>query len=170
MTRDWTLLPSRPASGLSLMPKVTLMVGGSIGWAGRAVSTSGAASVSATVALLMPAMVTMSPATASSMGVWFRPRKARTLEMRNCSIRSPSRAIALSVSPARAVPASTRPVRMRPMKGSAPSVTASIWNGSSLRSSCFGGWTWRTIRSNSADRSFRGPSSASSAQPPMPEA
>jgi hypothetical protein len=31
MTRDWTLSPSRPASGLSLMPKVTEIVGGSIG-------------------------------------------------------------------------------------------------------------------------------------------
>ena len=31
ITRDCTLLPSRPASGLSLMPKVTEIVGGSIG-------------------------------------------------------------------------------------------------------------------------------------------
>ena len=170
MTRDWTLEPSRPASGLSLMPKVTVMVGGSIGWAGMAVSIDRSQSVSATVALVMPAMVTMSPATASSIGVWARPRKARTLETRNCSMRSPSRVSAFSVVPAFSVPASTRPVRMRPMKGSAERVVASIWKGSAARACCLGEGTWRTISSNSALRSLRGPSSSLSAQPERPEA
>ena len=76
MTRLCTFLPSRPASGLSLMPKVTVIVGGSIGCAGRAVSTASAQIVSATVALDMPEIDTMSPARASSMSCWARPRKA----------------------------------------------------------------------------------------------
>ncbi len=168
ITRDCTLLPSRPARGESLMPKVTLMVGGSIGWAGSGASTSGAQMVSATVALPMPARVTMSPATASSMGVWVRPRKASTLEMRNCSTRAPSRPSALTVSPARARPDSTRPVSSRPRNGSAERVVASMRNGSAARASCAGGGTWRRIRSNSAAMSRRGPSSVSSAQPLMP--
>jgi hypothetical protein len=50
------------------MPKVTVIVGGSMGCAGMAVSISSAQSVSATVALVMPARVTMSPASASSIG------------------------------------------------------------------------------------------------------
>ena len=50
------------------MPKVTLIVGGSIGCAGSAASTARSAMVSATVALAMPARLTMSPASASSTG------------------------------------------------------------------------------------------------------
>ena len=57
-----TLSPSRPASGLSLTEKVMASVGGSIGWAGRALSTAGSQMVSATVVLVRPAMATMSPA------------------------------------------------------------------------------------------------------------
>ncbi len=69
MTRDCTLSPSRPASGLSLTPTVIEMVGGSIGSDGRASVTSRAHRVSATVAFDMPAMATMSPAsTPSSIG------------------------------------------------------------------------------------------------------
>ena len=170
ITRLWTFLPSLPASGLSLMPKVTLMVGGSIGCEGRASITSGWHSVSATVALAMPAIVTMSPASATSIGVCVRPRNAMILLMRNCSSRSPSRDSAFSVSPALAVPASTRPVSRRPRKASAPSVVASIWNGSSARVICLGGWTCFRIRSNSASMFLRSPSSVASAQPPMPEA
>ena len=68
MTRLWTLSPSRPASGESLMPKVTLIVGGSIGWAGIGAPTATSVMVSATVALLMPARLTMSPASATSSG------------------------------------------------------------------------------------------------------
>ena len=66
MTRDWTLSPSRPARGLSLTETVMEMVGGSIGWAGRGSVTSIAHRVSATVALDMPAMATMSPASEPS--------------------------------------------------------------------------------------------------------
>jgi hypothetical protein len=66
MTRDWTLSPSRPARGLSLTETVIEMVGGSIGWAGRASVTSMAHRVSATVAFDRPAMATMSPASEPS--------------------------------------------------------------------------------------------------------
>ena len=64
MTRLCTLSPSWPANGPSLMRKVIDSVGGSTGCAGIGVSTEGSHSVSATVASLMPAMATMSPASA----------------------------------------------------------------------------------------------------------
>ena len=47
--RDVTLVPSRPASGLSLTEKVIANVGGSIGSAASGVVTSGEQIVSATV-------------------------------------------------------------------------------------------------------------------------
>ena len=47
--REVTLVPSRPASGLSLTEKVIARVGGSIGSAAAASVTSGAQIVSATV-------------------------------------------------------------------------------------------------------------------------
>ena len=170
ITRLCTFLPSRPARGLSLIPKVTDMVGGSIGKEGRASLISGAQMVSATVALVMPASDTISPATASSIAVCDRPRNARIFVQRNCSILLPSRDRAFTESPALRRPVSTRPVRMRPMNGSAPSVVASMEKGSWAFSACLGDCTWRTINSNKAERSLRGPSSSSSAQPARPEA
>ena len=131
---------------------------------------AGSHSVSATVALLMPASVTMSPASATSMPVEVSPRKASTLDTRNRSSTSPSRLSALAVSPARTVPDSTRPVRMRPMNGSAESVVASIRNGWPLLAAWRGSGTWRTMRSKSASRFSLGPSSSMSAQPERPEA
>ena len=147
ITRDWTLDPSLPAKGESLIPKVTEIVGGSIGCAGRATSTETSHSVSATVALDMPASVTISPASATSIGLCDRPRNARIFDTRNCSILSPVRLSALIVSPARNVPASTRPVRMRPINGSADKVVASIRNGSERCAICLGSGTCATIRS-----------------------
>ena len=129
ITRLCTFLPSRPARGLSLMPKVTVIVGGSIGCAGIASVTWGAQIVSATVALVIPARVTISPASAASMGCWPKPRKAKILLTRKLSIWVPSRDSALTVSFGFSVPLSTRPVRMRPINGSEPSVVASIRNG-----------------------------------------
>ena len=85
MTRLVTLSPSVPASGLSLTRKVMDRVGGSIGWACSASVTSGAQSVSATLNLDRPAMATMSPASAMSIGVRSMPRKARILETRPVS-------------------------------------------------------------------------------------
>ena len=114
ITRLCTLSPSRPASGESLMPKVTLIVGGSIGCAGSASETAKSARVSATVALAMPARLTMSPASAVSIGVRARPRKARIFETRKRSISAPSRASAFSVWPVRTTPVSIRPVSSRP--------------------------------------------------------
>ena len=68
ITRLCTLSPSRPASGLLFTETVMEMVGGSIGWAGSGTTTSGAQMVSATVAFERPAMATMSPASAKSIG------------------------------------------------------------------------------------------------------
>ena len=64
-------------------------VGGSIGWACRASVTSGTQSVSATLNLDRPAMATMSPASATSIGVRSMPRNARILETRPVSITAP---------------------------------------------------------------------------------
>ena len=146
ITRLCTLLPSLPASGLSFMPKVTEMVGGSIGCAGKATSTERSQSVSATVALVMPARVTISPASAKSMGVCCKPRNAKTLDTRNCSIFSPVRDKALIVSPALSVPASTRPVKIRPIKGSADKVVANILKGSLRCANCAGCGTCFTTK------------------------
>ena len=79
------------------MRKVIESVGGSIGWARNGVSTDGSHSVSATVAWVMPAMATMSPASAWSTPVRSRPRKASTFVTRAFSISSPSRLIAFIV-------------------------------------------------------------------------
>ena len=68
MTREVTLSPSRPASGLSLTEKFIARVGGSIGSDGSASVTSGAQIVSATVVSARPATAMMSPARASSVG------------------------------------------------------------------------------------------------------
>ncbi len=79
-------------------------------------------------------MATMSPASASSIGWRFRPRKASTLVIRPRSISLPSRRQGVD-RPCRAsaLPASTRPVSRRPRKGSLSISTARIWNGSSAR-------------------------------------
>ena len=91
-----TLSPSVPASGELLTRNVMDKVGGSIGCAGSGVSTEGSQMVSATVALVRPAMATMSPASASSIGVRSRPRKASILVMRPVSISLPSRSSTLT--------------------------------------------------------------------------
>ncbi len=145
ITRLCTLSPSRPAKGLSLTETVMEMVGGSIGWAGRASVTSMAQRVSATVALERPAMATMSPASATSTGCRLRPRKARILVTRPRSISVPSRERAWIAWPGTNLPASTRPVSRRPRKGSLSISTASSWAGSSVRDSALGGGTCSTI-------------------------
>ena len=77
------------------MPKVTVMVGGSIGCASIASVTETSANVSATVALVMPAMETISPGSAKSIAVCSRPRKPKILVQRKFSIKVPSTDIAL---------------------------------------------------------------------------
>ena len=89
-------------------------VGGSIGWARNGVSTAGSHSVSATVACVMPAMATMSPASARSTPVRSRPRKASTFVTRAVSISAPSRLIALMVWFGLTLPEEMRPVSRRP--------------------------------------------------------
>ena len=168
ITRLWTLSPSRPASGLSLTLTVMEMVGGSMGWAGRASSTSMAHRVSATVAFDRPAMATMSPASASSIGWRFRPRKASTLVMRPRSISLPSMPRAWIARPGVALPLSMRPVSRRPRKGSFSISTESIWKGSSLRCSALGGGTCSTMRSNRGARLSLGLARSMVAQPFLP--
>ena len=90
MTRLVTLSPSVPASGLSLTEKVIDRVGGSIGCACSGSTSSGLHSVSATLNFSRPAMATMSPATASSIGARSMPRKARICDTRPFSTMSPS--------------------------------------------------------------------------------
>ena len=123
---DLEIWRNRIVSGLSLMPKVTVIVGGSMGWACSGVSTAKAQSVSETVALLIPASETISPASASSISCGARPRKACMRVTRNCSIFWPNRVSAWMVAPTFKLPLSTRPVKMRPTKGSLPNVVASI--------------------------------------------
>ena len=121
-------------------------VGGSIGCAGRAVSTSRSHSVSATVARSKPASATMSPARASSSPTRSRPRKARILVTRACSIGPPSRPSAWIVAFGWIAPDSIRPVSRRPRCGSRSSVLASMTKGPSAATR--GAGTWRRISSN----------------------
>ena len=114
MTRVVTLSPSVPASGESLTMKVIDTVGGSIGWALIGVSTDGSQKVSATEPFTRPAMETMSPGMASSIGVRSRPRKARILVMRPVSTSVPSPDSTLICWFGLAEPETTRPVMMRP--------------------------------------------------------
>ena len=114
MTRLCTRSPSWPANGPSLMRNIMASVGGSIGCAAKAVSTDGSHSVSATVAWLMPAMATMSPASARSTAVRSNPRKASTFVTRAVSISEPSRRSALMVWLGLISPELMRPVSRRP--------------------------------------------------------
>ena len=135
-----TLSPTRPASGLSLTEKVMDRVGGSIGWAASASVTFGAQSVSATVAWVSPAMATISPASALSIGCRSRPRKARILVARPVSSWLPSMPSALIAMLGVRRPDWIRPVRIRPRKGLASKVVASMRKGSSALST-FGAGT-----------------------------
>ena len=169
ITRLCTLSPSLPARGESLTETVMEMVGGSMGWAGRAVVTSMAHRVSATVALDRPAMATMSPASAPSSTGWrFRPRKASTLVTRPRSISWPSRDRAWIARPGTALPAVMRPVSRRPRNGSLSISTLSIWNGWSTFLTTAGSGTWRTIRSNRGASVSLGLAMSSVAQPFLP--
>ena len=85
-----TLLPSRPAIGESLTAKRIDSVGGSIGWAWSGSVTDGSAMVSATVAVVRPAIEMMSPAPASSTGTRSSPRKAMIFDARPVSTILPS--------------------------------------------------------------------------------
>ena len=114
MTRLCTFEPSRPASGESLIEKVIDSVGGSIGVAGIGVAMEGSQSVSATVALVRPAMAIRSPASTSSTGTRSSPRKASSLVARASSISAPSRVMALIAMLTFARPVWTRPVSTRP--------------------------------------------------------
>jgi predicted permease len=114
-----------------LIEKVIDSVGGSIGEAGIGTVTDGSQSVSATVALVRPAMAIRSPASTSSTPTRSSPRKASSLVARASSITSPSRLSALIGMLTRARPVRIRPVSTRPRYGSASSIVTIIENGAS---------------------------------------
>ena len=97
ITLLWSLDPSLPARGLSFIPNVTVIVGGSIGCEGIVLFTDKSDKVSETFALDMPAIETISPASASSIGCCFRPLKARILLTLKFSILFPFISNALSI-------------------------------------------------------------------------
>ena len=109
-----TLVPSRPAKGLSLTAKRIDKVGGSIGCAWIGVVTEVSAIVSATVATAKPARLMISPARASSTGTRSSPWKVISLEARPVSTTFPSELSAWIGWLSLTTPELTRPVRMRP--------------------------------------------------------
>ena len=94
---------------------MTEIVGGSIGCAGIAFEISASHKVSETVALDMPAIVTISPASAEVMACRTNPLNAKIFVTLKFSIFSPLREIALIISPGFKTPDSTLPVKMRPI-------------------------------------------------------
>ncbi len=166
MTRLCTFEPSVPASGPSLMRKLMVSVGGSMGWAAMGSVTAGSQMVSATVALVRPAMEMMSPAMPSSIDWRSRPRKARIFDTLPCSTTVPSHDIALTVWFGLTVPERTRPVSTRPRKGLASMVVASMRNGPS---SMAGSGTCSSTRSNSGAMVCFAPSGFSDIQPSLAE-
>ena len=68
-----TNLPSRPAKGEVLTPKVIFIVGGSISTGGSLIGFCVLVIVSPMCTSSNPAMATMSPATASSLSTCFKP-------------------------------------------------------------------------------------------------
>ena len=96
------------------MRNVMASVGGSIGCAGSGSVTSVAHSVCETVASGRPAIETMSPAKASSIGVRSSPREASTLVARPSSTRTPLRSSTLIIWFGVTEPEEMRPVTMRP--------------------------------------------------------
>ena len=115
MTVEVTFLPSLPANGLSFTVMVTDIVGGSTGVEASAVSTLGSQIVSATDALVRPAMQIRSPACTASTATRSVPSKRRSLVSRPLSTCAPARLIALTAALTFAVPCTTRPVRQRPI-------------------------------------------------------
>ncbi len=166
MTRLVTLSPSVPASGLSLTEKVIESVGGSIGCACSGSTSSSAHSVSATLNFGRPAMATISPASATSIGVRSMPRNARIFDTRPCSTRLPLRSSTFAGALDRIEPENTRPVTMRPRYGLASSKVPSMRKPPAPT---FGDSTWRSTMSNSGPMSFFGPSRLSDIQPCLAE-
>ncbi len=90
-----SFVPSCPAKGESLTLRVIAIVGGSTGVELTAVVTSGAAIVSETEASSSPAIAIMSPATACSTGMRFKPENESNLVNLPRSITLPSRSSTL---------------------------------------------------------------------------
>ncbi len=141
-----TLEPSRPAIGESLTLNVIASVGGSIRCAWSGSVTAGSTIELDTVALVRPAIATMSPAPASSTGTRSSPRKAMILVARPSSTTLPSSSSALIGMLILSLPLAMRPVSTRPTKLSRSSKVASILNGPS--GSASGAGTWLTMVSN----------------------
>ena len=114
MTVEVTFLPSRPPKGESLTVMVTDMVGGSIGVEARGSDTLVSQIVSATEALVKPAIQIISPACTSSTITRSVPLKVNNFVNRPFSILLPSKLMALTVSLTFARPCATRPIRHLP--------------------------------------------------------
>ena len=79
-------------------------MGGSIGVLGKGFSTERSQIVSATVALVNPAIITISPATTSSTGIFLVPSNLKSFVNLPASTFFPSKLIALTFWFIRAVP------------------------------------------------------------------
>ena len=139
-----------------------------MGRAGSGCTTSGAARVSATVAVWRPATATMSPATARSTGTRLRPRKASRRVVRARSTTPFPGRSAWTARLAPIPPLSMRPVRTRPRKGSDSRMAAAMAKGPS--GAARGAGTCSSIVSNSGPSPSRGPSGAAAAQPSLADA
>ena len=115
ITVEVTFLPSCPAKGLSFTVMVTDIVGGSIGVEASASVMLGSPIVSATEALVRPAIHIKSPAWTSSTGTRLVPSKRNNFVRRPVSIWSPLRFMAFTAALSVALPCKTRPVRQRPI-------------------------------------------------------
>ena len=109
-------------------------------------------------------------ASASSIGCWPRPRKARIFETRNCSIFWPTPRQRLHRR------ADLQPSRFDPARQDAAEVGVGAERGRqhpeilAVALLLRGRGTWCDDQVESAERSLRGPSSSASAQPARPEA
>ena len=144
------------------------MVGGSIGVLGKGFSTERSQIVSETVALVSPAIITISPATTSSTGIFLVPSNLKSLVSLPMSTFLPAKLIAFTFSFIRALPCPTRPTKHLPKKLSAYKRVTNIAKG--LFASTFGAGTCSNIKSNKACKFSFGCSNSFTAQPSRPDA
>jgi len=128
--------------------------------------TSRSQIVSATLAFSKPAIITISPASPTSMGTFFVPSYLKILVNLPSSTFSPLRFIALIGWLAFAVPWDIFPTKLLPKKLSAYNKVDNIAKGFVLSSSA--GFTCSIIKSNSGWRFSLGPSTSLLAHPDLP--
>ena len=83
---DVTCLPSCPARGESFTENTTLKVGSSICIGSKGIGFTGSQILSPTSTVSIPANATISPASASSISILFKPRKPISLVIRPFTI------------------------------------------------------------------------------------